>query len=373
MSSKSRDALQLAKDLWQQVKGGSVPDTPDLERCQEICASLEKEINKSIPSFKMDVFVKTITAAQKTFRLQKRNCKSNANAVESWQGLLKATERMASTLQKKQEQGTDDDDVATDGDGGGKGEKDSKSTGLPSSTAVYLARLQKQQKELYKNPPALPPTPSVVVEKKFQSLPKRDKKTGELSFSVGEDSEPTLAPLLKQFHPNRTPEEILRGGGFGGTYFRSIISAVTNQQYTAKQALDMTLPKEWIHDLDQKTVLTSQKYNQQVNKYKAKCGGSLGMWESSGWISDADPYGWFQWYCRFYQGRRSSDDKRQIARWMGVCGPKGRFRSQLCNKIIAANANFNDIKISPVIRQTLWHWGIEITEDVLEKHRKRKA
>jgi hypothetical protein len=378
-SSTSRDALQLAKDLWQQVKGGS--STPDLERCQEIVSSLEKEISKA-PAFKMDVFVKTVTAAQKTFRLQKRNCQSNAAVAERWQGLLRATERMASTLQKKQESGVDDDDddedtaaaaAAAAADGGNDAPKDDKSssTGLPSSTAVYLARLTKQQKELYKNPPAMPPSPSVVVEEKFQSLPQRDQKTGELTFTVGDRSEATLAAVLKQFHPNRTPEEVLRGGGFGGTYFRSIISAVTNQQYTAKQAVTMTLPKDWIVGLDQKTVLSSQKYNQQVNKYKSKCGGSLGMWESSGWISDADPYGWFQWYCRFYQGRRCSDDKRQIGRWMGVCGPKGRFRSQLCNKIVAANTKFNDVKISPVIRQTLWHWGIEITEDVLAKHKKR--
>jgi hypothetical protein len=94
---------------------------------------------------------------------------------------------MASTLQKKQEQGpTDDDDDDEDGAGGdGLGEKDEKSTGLPSSTAGYLAPLTKQQKEIYKNPPALPPSPSVVVEETFQSLPKRDKKTGELTFSVG--------------------------------------------------------------------------------------------------------------------------------------------------------------------------------------------
>jgi len=46
------------------------------------------------------------------------------------------------------------------------------------------------------------------------------------------------------------------------------------------------------------------------------------MWEGSGWISDIDPYGWFQWYCRFYMGRRSTDDDRQIARGMGVMGPK---------------------------------------------------
>ena len=42
-------------------------------------------------------------------------------------------------------------------------------------------------------------------------------------------------------------------------------------------------------------------YDEKLNKYKAKCGGSLQMWEESGWINAQDPYGWFQWYCRFYQ------------------------------------------------------------------------
>ena len=48
---------------------------------------------------------------------------------------------------------------------------------------------------------------------------------------------------------------------------------------------------EWISGLDKTTMLTSKVYDVKVNKWGAKCGGSLGMWESSGWISDADPYG----------------------------------------------------------------------------------
>mmetsp|Transcript_22066 Transcript_22066/g.51900 ORF Transcript_22066/g.51900 Transcript_22066/m.51900 type:complete len:124 (-) Transcript_22066:95-466(-) len=117
--------------------------------------------------------------------------------------------------------------------------------------------------------------------------------------------------------------------------------------------------------------LTSSTYRNNINKYRVKCGGSLGMWESSGWIVDVDPYGWYQWYCRFYQGRRCSDDARQISRWLKSAGPKGRFRSQLCNKILAAAARHDDVSISPVIRQTLLHWGLEITPEVLEKHIKR--
>ena len=99
---------------------------------------------------------------------------------------------------------------------------------------------------------------------------------------------------------------------------------------------------------------------------------ALTQQKSSGWIADADPYGWFQWYCRFYQGRRSSDDARQIQRWLGVAGSgRGRFCSQLCNKIMTAGAAVDDINVSPVIRQTLFHWGLVMTDDILKQHAKR--
>lgn len=119
-------------------------------------------------------------------------------------------------------------------------------------------------------------------------------------------------------------------------------------------------------------MLTSANYDPSMNKYGVKCGGSLGMWESSGWISEVDPYGWFQWYCRFYQGRRCSDDARQISRWLKIAGPKGRFKSQLCNKIMSANSRADDESISPVIRQTLFHWGLLITEDIVAAHRQSR-
>ena len=71
-------------------------------------------------------------------------------------------------------------------------------------------------------------------------------------------------------------------------------------------------------------------------------------------------------YCRFYLGRRTDDDERQIGRWSGVAGPKGRWKRALLNKVVASNARWDDAAISPVIRQTLLHWAFEITEaDVL--------
>ena len=78
--------------------------------------------------------------------------------------------------------------------------------------------------------------------------------------------------------------------------------------------------------LNVKKMISSTNYDEKVNTYKSKCGGSLEMWETSGWIKDIDPYGWFMWYCRFYLGRRSDDDERQIGRWKNCTGPKGKNR-----------------------------------------------
>eukprot|EP00299_Pterocystis_sp_00344_P014971 c7457_g1_i2.p2 GENE.c7457_g1_i2~~c7457_g1_i2.p2 ORF type:complete len:123 (-),score=27.78 c7457_g1_i2:68-436(-) len=80
----------------------------------------------------------------------------------------------------------------------------------------------------------------------------------------------------------------------------------------------------------------------------------------------------FVMYCRFYQGRRSSDDTRQIERWLSGHGPKGRFRLQLINKIAKANKSFDDTSVSPVIRQTCQHWGYKLTQFDYDLHVKSK-
>ena len=77
---------------------------------------------------------------------------------------------------------------------------------------------------------------------------------------------------------------------------------------------------------------------------------------------ELDPRGWFQWYCRFFSGRRTNDDDRQIGRWKGVAGERGRWKRALVNKIVKANRRFDDGAVSPVIRQTLLHWAHELTE-----------
>jgi hypothetical protein len=177
--------------------------------------------------------------------------------------------------------------------------------------------------------------------------------------------------IHKQFKPNKSPKQVFKLGAFGGTYFRPIYSSVSDKKYTPSEAMK-GLPKQWFQGLDMKTRVTSSTYDKKVNKYKVKCGSTLEAWETSGWINKQDPYGWFQWYTRYSTGRRTSDDERQIGRWLKLAGPNGRFRRTLMNKIIKNNTTYDDFTISPVIRQVLLHWGYQLTKKDLDNYKKSK-
>ena len=168
-----------------------------------------------------------------------------------------------------------------------------------------------------------------------------------------------------EFKPNLSPQQVLKMGSFGGTYFRPIYSSVTKKHYKSEDVIK-EYPKSWFKGIDIDTMVISPDYEKSINKYKVKCGTELEDWEDKGWIVEQDPYGWFQWYCRFYQGRRTDDDKRQIKRWMGVAGPNSRFKKRLINMIKNQGSDVNDYTISPVIRQVLQHWACKITKKDLE-------
>jgi hypothetical protein len=170
------------------------------------------------------------------------------------------------------------------------------------------------------------------------------------------------------FTPNLTPQEMFEAGSFGGTYWRPIYSGVLKKKL--KPPLN-DYPKSWWKNIPMEN-LVSEEYDKNKNKYKVKVGTSLEFWESKKWIKPVHPYGWVQWYCDFYIGKRSDDDERQIKRWQGIAGPRGRFMRFLVTQILKNKTDYNDESVSPKIRQVLQHWGYKLTKRDFDKEVQRR-
>mmetsp|Transcript_11676 Transcript_11676/g.39465 ORF Transcript_11676/g.39465 Transcript_11676/m.39465 type:complete len:276 (-) Transcript_11676:108-935(-) len=256
-----------------------------------------------------------------------------------------------------------DERVEREGTEGGDGdddEEESEGAARKRRAASSTARKELKGRQSYRPEGYRRPPTSAEVEEEKQPLPGRDGR-GRLCFADH-----------PEFKPNLSPKEVMQLGSFGGTYFRPITSGVTGETYRDAWR---EFPEDWFEGLDVRRQVASATYRPDVNKYSVKCGADLDQWESSGWINAVDPYGWFMWYCRFYLGRRTSDDERQLKRGLGVMGPKGRWRSTLYNKMLnsgrAAEDALEDLNISPVIRQTLQHWGYRPNLADLKEHAKR--
>jgi hypothetical protein len=182
---------------------------------------------------------------------------------------------------------------------------------------------------------------------KNKTLKNPKKRNGEIYFKDYPD-----------FRPNLTPREIFKLGSFGGTYWRPIKSKFFDKELKNQHK---KYPKSWWKDIPEEN-LSSSVCDIKKNKYKARVGTSLKFWEKKNWMRKSHPYGWVQWYCDFYLGKRSEDDERQIKRWLGLAGKNGRFRKYLITLIKKKNADYNDESVSPKIRQTLQHWAYKLTK-----------
>ncbi len=152
------------------------------------------------------------------------------------------------------------------------------------------------------------------------------------------------------FKPMLTPKEMIKKGIFGGTYFAEIISF-------------KDFPEEWFRGVD-KNLYCSKTYLPEVNFFKIKSGQSQKEWEDAGWIHPDDPRGWFEWYCKYYMGRRHEDDERQIKRWLAFCGPSGRWRNTIYGKIHSSGSAIKESgNISRRIQQSLLHWSYLVNEN----------
>ena len=174
------------------------------------------------------------------------------------------------------------------------------------------------------------------------------------------------------FHPNVSPKEILKSGAYGGSYFRDIRDEHGTLHRGKAQISEF--PESWFRGLVPEKHLHSPIYDIKVNCYRAKCGTGLKMWHAKKWMRPQDPYGWFQWYCRFFAGRRDTDeDKRQIKRANAVMGPSGRWRVRLTRLCERKNVSCKDPNHYPVLRQILLHWGFRIPGESPKKLREMQA
>src|SRR5689334_7870699 len=110
-------------------------------------------------------------------------------------------------------------------------------------------------------------------------------------------------PMGREFHssfrPELTPKQMLRLGIFGGKYMTDC---------TAE------FPLDWF----KQARLCPDRHDPKLNYFGVNASQPLSVWRAKGWIYDKDPRGWFQWFCRYYMGRRCVDDLRQIKRWRAV-------------------------------------------------------
>lgn len=133
------------------------------------------------------------------------------------------------------------------------------------------------------------------------------------------------------FSPDLSPKQMLELGVFGGKY----MTDGKNE-----------FPKSWFR----KAKLSSQKKDVSLNYFKVDASQPLSVWQKKGWIKKQDPRGWFQWYCRYYMGRRSIDDERQIKRWKAI----KRHVAQL-----KKNCKPLDLSCRIKQRQALLHWAYD--------------
>jgi hypothetical protein len=133
------------------------------------------------------------------------------------------------------------------------------------------------------------------------------------------------------FKPELTPPEMLEIGVFGGKYMTDCRDE---------------FPASWFR----KAKLSPERRDPKLNYFGVNASVPLSVWRKNGWIYLEDPRGWFQWYCRYYMGRRCADDERQIKRWRAIRRHIAQLKKH-CPK--------RELDCRPKQRQALLHWAYD--------------
>jgi hypothetical protein len=134
-----------------------------------------------------------------------------------------------------------------------------------------------------------------------------------------------------EFCPQLTPQKMLELGVFGGKYMTDCAAE---------------FPRAWFANAR----LSPGGHDPALNFFGVSASKPLAYWREKGWIDDSDPRGWFQWYCRYYMGRRCPDDERQIKRWKAMRRHVAQLRK---------NCEPWDLDCRPRQRQALLQWAYD--------------
>ncbi len=155
-----------------------------------------------------------------------------------------------------------------------------------------------------------------------------DLMQSEYSYAL---TEPMGENFASDFKPELTPQEMLELGIFGGKY-------MTDCQ--------KEFPSTWF----KKAKLCHEFHDPKLNFFGTNASKPLSYWIQKGWIYWEDPRGWFQWYCRYYMGRRCVDDARQIKRWKAIQRHIAQIRK---------HCDIGDWSCRPRQRQAVLHWAYD--------------
>jgi len=144
-------------------------------------------------------------------------------------------------------------------------------------------------------------------------------------------TEPVGQHFHPDFNPELTPKEMLELGVFGGKYLTDCRDE---------------FPDDWFENAR----LDPEKHDADQNFFGVNASKPLWYWRMKGWIYAEDPRGWFQWYCRYYMGRRCPDDERQVKRWKAMSRHIGQLRK---------HCFAGDLNCRRKQRQALLHWAYD--------------
>lgn len=144
-------------------------------------------------------------------------------------------------------------------------------------------------------------------------------------------TEPAGRNFHPAFRPDLTPKEMLALGVFGGRYMTDCAAE---------------FPADWFAGAR----LCPVRHDPALNFFGVNASQPLAVWRARGWIHPDDPRGWFQWYCRYFLGRRGPDDDRQVRRWVAVRRHVAQVRRH-CRP--------GDLICRPRQRQALLHWAYD--------------